>query len=138
MEIYIVVGMLCIIIGGVKIFQNILKKTRPYEILEGKVVEFKKHKSINGTTTKVAEYITPIFQYEYLERIYKIEHSISTSIKNNKKAEFQLGDIVELRVYTTTPDEAVVNSAWGVNNLLFVGLMFVVVGSVLILGGVLL
>lgn len=104
----------------------IKEKTKRYTLVQGKVIQVIKN---IGVSQKGLTY-TPIFEYKYNNKIYKVEHRISSPTPD---CTYKVNDIVDLRVYEDKPDKAIINSK---NNLiapLILGVSFIILGVVLLI-----
>lgn len=120
--------------GFCLIIAHFLNKKHKYELISGIVIEIDEHlskgRSASGSYQEV-RYYTPIFQYIYKGKVYKIPHRINANIQNN--CLFSIGQNIELRVYNKFPEKAVLNSHFSVNILLYGGLTFII-GTGIIMG----
>lgn len=70
---------------------------------------------------------TPIFEYQYNNKIFRVEHRISSFTPN---CTYKVDDVVELRVYEDKPDKAIVNSKKNLIMPLVSGISSIILGIV--------
>ena len=73
---------------------------------------------------------TPIFEYQYNNKIFRVEHRISSFTPN---CTYKVNDVVELRVYEDKPDKAIVNSKKNLMMPLVSGISSIILGIVFVI-----
>lgn len=126
MNYLLILGIALVIFGICFLISFIKEKTKRYTLVQGKVIQVIKN---IGVSQKGLTY-TPIFEYKYNNKTYKVEHRISSPTPD---CTYKVNDIVDLRVYEDKPDKAIINSK---NNLiapLILGVSFIILGVVLLI-----
>lgn len=102
------------------------EKAKKYALVQGKVIEVIKSVGVNGTGVTY----TPVFEYQYNNKTYRVEHRISSPTPNFT---YKVNDIVELRVYEDKPDKAIVNSKKNLIMPLVSGIISIILGIVFVI-----
>lgn len=126
MNYLLILGIALVIFGICFLISFIKEKTKRNTLVQGKVIQVIKN---IGVSKKGLTY-TPIFEYKYNNKTYKVEHRISSPTPD---CTYKVNDIVDLRVYEDKPDKAIINSK---NNLiapLILGVSFIILGVVLLI-----
>ncbi len=133
MENFIIIGSVCIVFGIINIIKYTKNTRKPYEIVQGQVIELKESiRNSHMDMVRRRRYYTPIFEYMYNDKIYRVEHNVSTSYNNKPSSHYTIGQNIEIRVYKDNPDKGVQNISISVNRLLYAGIMGIVIGVIFI------
>lgn len=124
MKYLFMVGMALVIFGICFLVTFRKEKAKRYALVQGKVIEVIKSVGVNGTGVTY----TPVFEYQYNNKTYRVEHRISSPTPNFT---YKVNDIVELRVYEDKPDKAIANSKKNLIMPLILGTSFIILGVVL-------
>jgi len=131
-----VLGLLFFVFGIRNIIKHIIKQKKSYHNIYGKVVKFNEKKGSSRDGDLLVTYFTPVFEYTYKGKVYQSEHNVRVSNKGKPSSHFEIGKVVELRVYEEEPHAAILNSPFGVNGLLYSGIIGIAVGAIAISIGV--
>ena len=123
MKYLFMVGMALVIFGICFLVTFRKEKAKKYALVQGKVIEVIKSVGVNGTGVTY----TPVFEYQYNNKTYRVEHRISSPTPNFT---YKVNDIVELRVYEDKPDKAIVNSKKNLIMPLVSGISSIILGIV--------
>ena len=96
MKYLLMVGMALVIFGICFLVTFRKEKAKRYIVVQGKVIEVAKSLGVGEGFT-----YTPIFEYQYNNKIFRVEHRISSFTPN---CTYKVDDVVELRVYEDKPD----------------------------------
>lgn len=123
MKYLFMVGMALVIFGICFLVTFRKEKAKRYIVVQGKVIEVVKSLGVEKGFT-----YTPIFEYQYNNKTFRVEHRISSPTPNFT---YKVNDIVELRVYEDKPDKAIANSKKNLIMPLILGTSFIILGVVL-------
>ena len=126
-----ILSLIFFLTGCFLIVAHFLNKKHKYELISGTVVEIKERTS-NGRSASghmQGTYYTPIFEYVYKGKSYKVPHHTNTNIQG--QCLFSIGQKIELRVYKKFPEKAVLNSHFSVNILLYGGFAFIIINGII-------
>lgn len=121
MKYLLIVGIALVIFGICFLITFSKEKAKKYALVQGKVIEVIKSVGVNRTGVTY----TPVFEYQYNNKTYRVEHRISSPTPNFT---YKVNDIVELRVYE---DNAIANSKKNLIMPLILGTSFIILGVVL-------
>lgn len=121
MKYLLIVGIALVIFGICFLITFSKEKAKKYALVQGKVIEVIKSVGVNRTGVTY----TPVFEYQYNNKTYRVEHRISSPTPNFT---YKVNDIVELRVYE---DKAIANSKKNLIMPLILGTSFIILGVVL-------
>ena len=121
MKYLLIVGIALVIFGICFLITFSKEKAKKYTLVQGKVIEVIKSVGVNRTGITY----TPVFEYQYNNKTYRVEHRISSPTPN---ITYKVNDIVELRVYE---DKVIANSKKNLIIPLILGTSFIILGVVL-------
>lgn len=124
MKCLLIVGIALVIFGICFLITFSKEKAKKYALVKGKVIEVIKSVGVNRTGVTY----TPVFEYQYNNKTYRVEHRISSPTPNFT---YKVNDIVELRVYEDKPDKAIANNKKNLKVPLVLGTSFIILGVVL-------
>lgn len=115
----------------IKYFRN---QHREYYIVSGKIVSFKEEitRGRNGDFTT----FYPVFEYYYNGKIYQNVHTAGMA-KVEKgfilpdDSKYKIGQEVDIRVYANDPTESILDGT--VKNLLWLGIFWIILGSIMVI-----
>lgn len=125
MKYLLIMGMALVIFGICFLITFRKEKVKRHILVQGKVIEVTKSLGV-GVRTKGFTY-TPIFEYQYNNKTFRVEHRISSFTPN---CTYKVDDVVELRVYEDKPDKAIVNSKKNLILPLVSGISSIILGIV--------
>ncbi len=102
-------------------------KNKIYEIIFGTVTEIREIKRRSTGSNYKNTCYAPIFEYTYDGQSYMIQHPVYTGIPDS----YSIGQKVELKIYPDTPNQAILNSYFSVNMLLYGGLGFIIIPGII-------
>lgn len=126
MKYLFMVGIALVIFGIYFLITFSKEKAKKYALVQGKVIEVIKSVGVNGTGVTY----TPVFEYQYNNKTYRVEHRISSPTPNFT---YKVNDIVELRVYEDKPDKAIANSKKNLIMPLVSGISSIILGIVFVI-----
>lgn len=144
---FIIFGLVFMAFGLYAVWIYIKDSRKSYQIVPGKIVDFKAHMGHKGTKG-----FTTIFEYYYQGVTYTAERNINgakysknsdivegtpkiyytknRSIVPNSK--YKIGDSIEVRVYESEPERAVINTKSDVFLPLIMGGVFILIGVLIL------
>lgn len=125
MNYLLIVGIALVIFGICFLITFSKEKAKRYALIQGKVIEVIKSVGVNNTGLTY----TPIFEYQYNNKTYRVKHRISSPAPN---CTYKVNDIVELRVYEDKPDKAIANNKKNLIMPLILGISFIILGVMLL------
>lgn len=120
-----ILGMGLIIFGIAFIGTFIKEKVSKFVLVKGKIVD--DIRAI-GPQGRGFEH-TPVIEYQYKNTIYRTNNRISTP-KSSKK--YEIGTVVELKIYENKPDKAIINDKINESLPLILGISVLIIGVVLV------
>ncbi len=101
--------------------------TREYQIIEGTIVDFEKRHSSRGTGSRrhrsSSSTYVPIFTFEYNGETITNTHSVGSS-SYGKNSKYQIGTIVDVRIYNNNPRKTSIDDGMADKILLIIGAVF--------------